>query len=158
MSMVSTYLLHLDKVDVASSKYFMCAEFCSCEFEIGLGIDFTARDFQQKCKVKGLPWEIAKAFDNSAVIGKKFIPKENFKDLLNIEFHLKKNGDVVQTGNTKDMLFHFDQLIEYASKFFTLKIGDLIFTGTPSGVGPVAINDKLEGFIEGEKILQVNIK
>ena len=126
--------------------------------EIGLGIDFTARDLQTVCKEKGHPWEIAKAFDNSAVIGKKFIPKENFKDLLNIQFHLKKNGDVVQMGNTKDMLFHFDQLIEYASKFFTLKIGDLIFTGTPSGVGPVAINDKLEGFIEGEKLLEVNIK
>jgi 2-keto-4-pentenoate hydratase/2-oxohepta-3-ene-1,7-dioic acid hydratase in catechol pathway len=126
--------------------------------QIGLGIDFTARDLQKSCKEQGHPWEKAKGFDGSAVLGKKFIHKEEFEDLNNIEFHLNKNGELAQSGNTGDMLFQFDLIVEYISKYFTLKIGDLIFTGTPSGVGPVAINDKLEGYLQGEKILDVSIK
>ncbi|MBL4704478.1 MAG: fumarylacetoacetate hydrolase family protein [Flavobacteriales bacterium] len=126
--------------------------------EIGLGIDFTARDVQQACKEKGHPWEKAKAFDGSAVLSQKFIPLANFENKDQIEFHLTKNGEIVQRGNSMDMIFNIHQLIEYVSKFMTLKMGDLIFTGTPAGVGPVAINDKLEGFINGEKMLAVNIK
>ena len=118
---------------------------------IGLGIDFTARDIQSKHKEKGLPWELAKAFDHSAVIS-NLIPKEDFQDLKNITFSLNKNGQIVQEGNTKDMIFDIDTLIVYISKFITLRKGDLIYTGTPAGVGPVTIGDKLEGFI-GEKLM-----
>lgn len=125
--------------------------------EIGLGIDFTARDIQKQCKEKGLPWEKAKAFDNSAVISKQFISK-NELDLANLNFSLKKNGETVQQGNSKDMLFNIDQIIAYVSQFFTLKIGDIIMTGTPEGVGPVAIDDTLTGFIEGKEIFEVWIK
>lgn len=125
--------------------------------EIGLGIDFTARDLQQKAKEKGLPWEIAKAFDGSAPIS-KFLPKENFNELKNIQFHLDINGKTVQTGNTKDLLFHFDTIISYLSKFMTLKMGDYIFTGTPAGVGPVKIGDKLEGYIEDNKLLDFYVR
>lgn len=125
--------------------------------EIGVGIDFTARDLQQKLKSAGLPWEKAKAFDGSAPLG-DFVPKSTFSDLNNINFHLLKNGQQVQVGNTKDMLFQFDQLIAYISSYFTLKIGDLIFTGTPAGVGPVAINDHLEAFVENQKLLDLKIK
>ena len=124
---------------------------------IGLGIDFTARDLQQKCKDKGHPWEIAKAFEHSAPLGDKFIPLEG-KDINNINFKLEKNGETVQEGNTKDMIFNVDQLISYVSKFMTLKIGDLIFTGTPEGVGPVQIGDRLTGYIEDEKLLDLKIK
>lgn len=124
--------------------------------EIGLGIDFTARDLQQKCKEKGHPWEIAKSFDNSCVIGNEFFDK---KDLpKNISFELHKNQEVVQQGNSKDMLFSPEQIIAYLSQFMTLKIGDLIFTGTPAGVGKVAINDVLEGYLEGEKMFRVKVK
>lgn len=124
--------------------------------EIGLGIDFTARDLQQKCKENGHPWEIAKSFDNSCVIGNEFIDK---KDLpKNISFELQKNQEVVQQGNSKDMLFSPEQIIAYLSQFMTLKIGDLIFTGTPAGVGKVAINDVLEGYLEGEKMFRVKVK
>lgn len=126
--------------------------------EIGLGIDFTARDVQKQCKEKGHPWEKAKAFDGSAVLGTRYIPVTNFKDVGDINFHLTKNGEVVQKGNSGEMIFSINELIEYVSRFMTLKIGDLIFTGTPQGVGPVKIHDRLEGFIEGEKILAVNIK
>ena len=125
--------------------------------EIGLGIDFTARDLQAECKKKGHPWEIAKAFENSAPLSEKFISK-NDVDLDNLEFSLLKNGEQVQLGNTKDMLFSIDELIAYVSQFMTLKIGDLIFTGTPEGVGPVEIGDRLEGFIGDEKMLKVDIK
>lgn len=125
--------------------------------EIGLGIDFTARDIQQQCKEKGLPWEKAKAFDNSAPVG-LFINKSDIKDLNNIKFSLLKNGKIVQEGNTKDMIFNIDKIITYISQFVTLKVGDLIFTGTPAGVGPVAIDDKLEGFIEQNKMLTLDIK
>lgn len=125
---------------------------------IGLGIDFTARDVQQDCKQKGLPWEKAKAFDGSAPMGDRWIPKSEFADLNDIDFSLKKNGEVAQAGNTKDLLFDFDELIVQVSKYFTLKNGDMIFTGTPAGVGPVQIGDTLEGFIGDEQLLKVNIK
>lgn len=125
--------------------------------DIGLGIDFTARDVQQKCKEKGLPWEIAKAFDGSAVIG-DFYPKQHFKDLKNISFELYKNNNCVQKGNTKQMIWNTDDLIAYVSQFMTLKKGDILFTGTPAGVGKVEINDHLEGWIAGEKALEVKIK
>lgn len=125
--------------------------------EIGIGIDFTARDIQAKCKEKGLPWEKAKAFDNSAPIG-KFLPKTKFAALDAIAFHLDVNGKTVQRGNTKDLLFSFDQLIAHVSQYFTLKTGDLIYTGTPEGVGPVKIGDRLEAFIGDEKLLEFEVK
>ena len=125
--------------------------------EIGIGIDFTARDIQAKCKEKGLPWEKAKAFDGSAPIG-QFLNKKMFADLNEIRFHLNINGKTVQTGNTKDLLFSFDKVISYISKFITLKTGDLIFTGTPEGVGPVKIGDQLEAFIENQSRLNFEIK
>ena len=114
--------------------------------EIGLGIDFTARDLQQKLKDKGLPWEKAKAFDGAAVIGEKWIDKNSFSNLNNINFSLLKNNIAVQTGNTSDMLWKIDELISYVSTYFTLKIGDIIFTGTPEGVGKVEVDDVLTGF------------
>ena len=113
--------------------------------EVSLGIDFTARDLQQECKEKGQPWEIAKGFDGSAVLG-KFIAIGQLNHSA-IEFELKKNGATVQHGNTKDMIFSFEDIIVYVSQFFKLQMGDLIFTGTPAGVGPVQVGDKLEGFI-----------
>jgi 2-keto-4-pentenoate hydratase/2-oxohepta-3-ene-1,7-dioic acid hydratase in catechol pathway len=125
--------------------------------QLGIGIDFTARDLQDKQKQKGLPWEIAKAFDNSAVVG-KFIPITPELDKKDINFCLYKNKQIVQQGNTKDLLFTFDSLIAYISKFFTLNIGDLVFTGTPAGVGPVEIGDKLEAFIENDSLLEFEIK
>ncbi len=124
--------------------------------EIGLGIDFTARDVQDQCKEKGLPWEKAKAFDHSAPLGKQFIPLN--KNAENIQFTLEKNGKVVQTGNTRDMIFNFAQIIAYVSQFVTLRTGDYIYTGTPSGVGPVTIGDKLSGFLEGEKMFEFEVK
>lgn len=124
--------------------------------EIGLGIDFTARDIQAKCKEKGLPWEKAKAFDNSAPIG-SFVKKETL-DLGNINFELKVNGQPRQIGNSKDLIFTFDKVIAYVSKFVTLKVGDLIYTGTPEGVDAVKVGDKLEGFINGTSFLKLNIK
>lgn len=125
--------------------------------EIGLGIDFTARDLQQELKGKGHPWEKAKGFDGSAVIG-KFVPKSRFQDLNNVQFHLEKNGERVQDGHTSLMLWKIDALIEYVSKYFTLKIGDVIFTGTPAGVGPVAPNDRLTGYLEGEESFSIKVK
>lgn len=125
--------------------------------EIGIGIDFTARDIQEECKKKGLPWEKAKGFDSSAAIG-KFLSKNDFSDLKNINFSCTLNGNTVQQGNSGGMLFSFDAIVSYISKFFTLKIGDLVFTGTPAGVGPVKIGDTLECFIEREKLLEVRIK
>ena len=124
---------------------------------IGLGIDFTARDLQRKCVAEGNPWEIAKAFDGSAVIS-KFVEKEHFGDLNNMDFRLLLNDHCVQHGNSKDMLFSIDEIICHVSKFMTLKIGDIIFTGTPEGVGEVAINDRLQGFIGEEKFLDFKIK
>jgi len=125
--------------------------------EIGLGIDFTARDLQQQLKDKGLPWEKAKAFDGSAVIG-EFRSKKLFSSLENINFELKKNGETVQKGNSNLMLWPIDELIAHVSQFFTLKIGDIIFTGTPEGVAKVSPNDVLEGFLEDQKVFRINIK
>jgi acylpyruvate hydrolase len=125
--------------------------------EIGLGIDFTARDLQAVQKQKGLPWEIAKAFDGSAPMG-EFMDKEKIQDLKNINFSLKKNGEVVQQGNSSLMIHNFDQIIQYISQFFTLRVGDLIYTGTPAGVGKVSIGDKLEGFIEGGRMLECEVR
>ena len=125
--------------------------------EIGLGIDFTARDLQDKCKKLGLPWEIAKGFDGSAQISNSFINKKNL-DINNINFHLKLNNNLVQSGNSKDLIFSFDKIISYISKFYTLKTGDLIYTGTPAGVGKVNIGDKLSGFINDTERLTVDIK
>ncbi len=126
--------------------------------EIGLGIDFTARDLQQKLKEKGLPWEKAKGFDGSAVVGEKWIDKNSIDNLNNINFSLLKNDIAVQSGNSSDMLWKFDGIISYVSQFFTLKIGDIIFTGTPKGVGRVEINDQLTGFIEEEQIFSIHVK
>tara|TARA_B100000902_G_scaffold392929_1_gene446188 strand:- start:25227 stop:25838 length:612 start_codon:yes stop_codon:yes gene_type:complete len=125
--------------------------------KIGLGIDFTARDIQRKCKNNGLPWEIAKSFDGSAQISKIFIDKNNL-DTKNIKFLLKKNGKIVQHGNCKNMIFNFEKIISYISKFLTLKIGDLIFTGTPEGVGKVQMGDNLIGYIEDNEMFNVKIK
>ncbi len=125
--------------------------------EIGLGIDFTARDLQSQLKSKGLPWEKAKAFDGAAVIG-KWLPKSDFDSINNINFSLKKNNDIVQQGNTSHMLWKIDELIEYVSKYFTLKIGDIIFTGTPAGVGRVIVDDQLKGYIEDKELFSIKIK
>lgn len=125
--------------------------------EIGLGIDFTARDVQGQLKAKGLPWEKAKSFDGSAVIG-SWLNKKEFDDLNNINFSLEKNGNLVQQGNTSYMLWKMDEIIEYVSKYFTLKIGDIIFTGTPAGVGKVEPEDLLNGYIENKKMFSVTIK
>jgi 2-keto-4-pentenoate hydratase/2-oxohepta-3-ene-1,7-dioic acid hydratase in catechol pathway len=114
--------------------------------EIAFGIDFTARDIQAKCKAKGLPWEIAKGFDGSAVLS-DFVPIDQVPDIKAIEFELHKNGQAVQKGNSSMVLFNFEAIIVYVSKFFKLQMGDMIYTGTPAGVGPVQIGDKLEGFI-----------
>lgn len=125
--------------------------------EIGLGIDFTARDVQERLKEKGLPWEKSKAFDGSAVIG-DFLPKSQFNSLENITFELTSNGKQVQIGNTSHMLWKIDELISYVSQYFTLKIGDIIFTGTPEGVERVNPEDVLEGFIEGQKLFRIQVK
>jgi acylpyruvate hydrolase len=125
--------------------------------EIGLGIDFTARDIQAECKKKGLPWEKAKAFDGAAPIS-KFVSKAKFEDVSNLNFNLDINGCRVQTGNTSNMIFSIDFLISYLSQFFTLKIGDLIFTGTPEGVGPVKIGDNLVAELEGQKMMDFYVR
>ena len=125
--------------------------------EIGLGIDFTARDLQKKCIKRGDPWEIAKAFDGSAVIS-QFVEKDQFADVNNLNFHLDLNGTTVQSGNSGDMIFPIDKIVSYVSQFFTLKTGDILFTGTPKGVGTVAINDRLEGYLEDRKLLNFRIK
>ena len=125
--------------------------------QIGLGIDFTARDIQEECKAKGLPWEKAKGFDGSAQISKIFIDKSNL-DLNNISFSLEKNGEFVQKGNSADMIFHFNTIISYISRFYSLKVGDLIYTGTPARVGKVIAGDTLKGFIADKEILKVVVK
>jgi 2-keto-4-pentenoate hydratase/2-oxohepta-3-ene-1,7-dioic acid hydratase in catechol pathway len=125
--------------------------------ELGLGIDFTARDLQAKLKAKGLPWEKAKAFDGAAVVG-KWLPKTSFQNIDGINFSLKKNEDLVQKGNTELMLWKIDEIIEYVSKYFTLKIGDIIFTGTPAGVGKVFAEDRLIGYLEDEEMFSIKIK
>ena len=125
--------------------------------QIGLGIDFTARDIQEECKAKGLPWEKAKGFDGAAQISRSFINKSEL-DLNDISFLLEKNGEQVQIGNSKDMLFSFDKIIAHISKFYTLKIGDLIYTGTPEGVGKVEKGDILKGFIGEKEMFKVVVK
>ncbi|RAR46582.1 fumarylacetoacetate hydrolase family protein [Flavobacterium lacus] len=146
-------LVRINKV----GKY-IDAKFASNYYdEIGLGIDFTARDLQTRLKEKGLPWEKAKAFDGSAVIG-SFLSKKDFSSTENINFELKSNGNTVQKGNTSHMLWKIDELISYVSQFFTLKIGDIIFTGTPEGVAKVNPNDILEGFIEDKKLFRIQVK
>lgn len=125
--------------------------------QIGIGIDLTARDLQNECKKKGLPWEIAKAFDNSAPLG-EFLPISDFSNMNDINFSLKINDELRQQGNSGDMIFSFDKIISYLSQFVTLKIGDLIFTGTPVGVGPIKIEDRFEAFIEDKKLLEFKIK
>jgi len=125
--------------------------------EVALGIDFTARDLQAEQKKKGLPWEIAKGFDYSAPIS-EFFPLERFGDIHNLSFRLDLNGKTVQEGNTSLMIFTFEKIISYVSRFMTLKTGDLIYTGTPAGVGPVAINDRLEAYLEGEKLMDFPVK
>ena len=125
--------------------------------EIGIGIDFTARDLQQQCKEKGLPWEIAKAFNGSAPIG-GFLPKSDFSDLQDINFHLNINSELRQKGNTSLMLWTVDELIAYVSRFITLKTGDIIYTGTPKGVGPVQIGDRLTGFLEERMLFDFEVK
>ena len=125
--------------------------------EVTVGIDFTARDLQRRLREQGLPWEISKAFDNSAVIG-TFIPLEKAGNVNQLSFHLDMNGKTVQQGNTADMLFSVAQIIAYVSRFFTLKIGDLIYTGTPVGVGPVSIGDHLEGYLGERKLLDFHVR
>jgi len=125
--------------------------------QIGLGIDFTARDLQQQLKQKGLPWEISKAFDGSAVIG-KWVSKSSFENLNKLPFSLLKNNETVQSATTEDMLWGIDEIIAYVSKFFTLKIGDIIFTGTPSGVGKVESNDSLKGYIGDDEFFSIKVK
>jgi len=143
---------------ISKNGKHIAEEFASQYYnEIGIGIDFTARDLQMKCKEKGLPWEKAKAFDNAAPIG-DFVPKENFASLKNISFQLSINGNQRQVGNTKDLIFSFEKIISYVSQFITLKTGDLIFTGTPEGVSAVHVGDILEASIENKKMLHLNIK
>jgi len=125
--------------------------------EIGLGVDFTARDLQRKLKAGGKPWEISKAFDNSAVIG-NFLPVAELGDIQNISFRLDLNGKTVQNGNSSNMIFPINELISYVSRFFTIKIGDILFTGTPEGVGKVTIGDRLEGYIFDKKMFDFYVK
>ncbi|MFD2101756.1 fumarylacetoacetate hydrolase family protein [Flagellimonas iocasae] len=125
--------------------------------EIGLGIDFTARDLQAKLKVKGLPWEKAKGFDGAAVIG-KWVSKDKFKNVDDINFALYRNGEKVQDGNTSLMLWKIDELIAHVSTYFMLKKGDILFTGTPAGVGKVSPNDYLSGVLEGEQLFEINVR
>ncbi|WP_268224278.1 fumarylacetoacetate hydrolase family protein [Sinomicrobium oceani] len=146
-------LIKIDKVGkhidpVFAHKYYE---------EVGLGIDFTARDVQARLKEKGLPWEKAKAFDDSAVTG-GWRPKTEFPDIDTVRFHLEKNGKTVQDGNTALMLWKVNELIAYVSRYFTLKRGDIIFTGTPAGVGKVSAGDVLEGFLEGQKAFSFRVK
>lgn len=125
--------------------------------DVTVGIDFTARDLQKQLREKGLPWELCKGFDGAATIG-NWVPVDKFRNIQALQFHLDINGKTVQQGCTSDMLFKIDEIIEYISKYFTLKTGDIIYTGTPVGVGPVNIDDHLEGYIEDRKVLEFNIK
>jgi 2-keto-4-pentenoate hydratase/2-oxohepta-3-ene-1,7-dioic acid hydratase in catechol pathway len=125
--------------------------------ELTVGIDFTARDLQNRLRAEGKPWELCKGFDNSAVIG-DFVPVGRFKDVQNLDFQLTIDGNKVQEGNSRDMLFKIDDLIAYVSQFYTLKIGDLLYTGTPVGVGPVSIGQHLESYLEGEKLLYFYVR
>jgi len=147
-------VLRISRLGKGIAKRFACRYYD----QIGLGIDFTARDVQNRLREKGLPWEKAKAFDRSAVLGTSFVSKESFQDLRNIRFWLAVNGEKVQDGNSGLMIFDFDEIVSHISNYVTLKIGDLIYTGTPAGVGPVKIGDRLEGYLEGEKLLDFIVK
>lgn len=145
-------------IKISKEGKFIEKEFAHKYYEeIGLGFDFTARDLLFELKAKGFPWDLAKGFNGSAPIS-EFIPVSKFKNVQNLAFHLNINGELKQKGNTEDMIFKIDELISFISKFFLLKKGDIIFTGTPVGVGPVQIGDKLEAFLEGEKVLECEIK
>ncbi len=146
-------VVKIDKIGKNIEETFACKYYS----QVGLGIDFTARDVQDDCKAKGLPWEKAKGFDGAAQISRTFINKSEL-DLNDISFRLEKNGEQVQVGNSKDMLFSFDKIISYISKFYTLKIGDLFFTGTPAGVGKVEKGDILKGFIGEKEMFKVVVK
>ncbi len=146
-------VLKINKVGRHIGKEFALSYFD----EIGLGLDMTARDLQENAKKKSLPWAVAKGFDQSAPIS-RFIPANHFSDFRNISFHLDLNGQTVQKGNSGLMIYSFEDIISHISRYMTLRTGDLIFTGTPAGVGPVKIGDTLEGWIEGEKILKCEIK
>ena len=146
-------VLKINKVGRHIGKEFALSYFD----EIGLGLDMTARDLQENAKKKSLPWAVAKGFDQSAPIS-RFIPANHFSDFSNISFHLDLNGQTVQKGNSGLMIYSFEDIISHISRYMTLRTGDLIFTGTPAGVGPVKIGDTLEGWIEGEKILKCEIK
>lgn len=124
---------------------------------VTLGIDFTARDLQKKLRAEGKPWDLCKGFDGAAAIG-EWIPKEKFQDIQSLDFHLDINGNTVQHGNTADMLYKIDEIISYISQYYTLKTGDILYTGTPVGVGPVKIDDRLDGYIEGQKVLELKVK
>ena len=124
---------------------------------VTVGIDFTARDLQDDFRAKGLPWELCKGFDDSAVLG-NFVPVEKFSDIQDLHFHLDVDGETVQRGHTADMLFKVDEIIAYVSQFCTLKIGDILFTGTPVGVGPVSVGQHLQGYLEGEKLLDFYVR
>lgn len=148
-------VIKIDRVVKAIDKKFAPR----CYTQIGIGIDFTARDIQNECIANGTPWEICKAFDKSAPVSMEFIPLTDLGgDIKNINFHMNINGERRQTGNSKDMIFDVDTIIEYLSQFVTLKIGDLIFTGTPSGVGAVKIGDHLEAYLEDRKLLDFHIR
>ena len=125
--------------------------------QVTVGIDFTARDLQKQLRSEGLPWELCKGFDGSAVVG-EMVQKDTLPDIQDLHFHLEKNGEVVQQGHTADMLFKVDEIVSYISRFFTLKMGDLIYTGTPAGVGPVSEGDHLVGYLEGRKVLDFNVR
>ena len=125
--------------------------------QVTVGIDFTARDLQERLRAEGKPWELCKGFDGSAVIG-EMVPKDELPDVQNLHFHLDINGKTVQQGHTADMLFKVDEVVSYISQFFTLKMGDLIYTGTPAGVGPVHEGDHLVGYLEGRKVLEFNVR
>lgn len=144
-------------VKIDKSGKYISEEFAHKYYsKITLGIDFTARDLQTECKKNGLPWEIAKSFDNSAPIASKWLEFRSM-DFKNTTFNLYQNGNLMQRGRTSDMIFSIDKLIAYVSRYLTLKTGDLIFTGTPSGVGPIAIGDHLMGEINGENLLELTI-
>ncbi len=147
-------VLRIGKIGKAISEKFALSHIDG----IGIGFDFTARDLQNKLKAKGLPWEAAKAFDYSAGINMEFLPPESFPDLKNISFSMKKNGSLAQQGNTKDLIFPFEKIIAYISRFVSLKTGDLIFTGTPEGVGKIREGDILEAYIGDKLMLETEIK
>lgn len=146
-------VLKIDRLGRSIGKEYASRYFS----QIALGVDFTARDLQSECKKKGLPWEIAKGFDYSAPVS-RFVPVDSFPDIHHLNFRLDMNGSTVQNGNTSEMIFSFETIISYVSGFMTLKTGDLIFTGTPAGVGPVKVGDRLTAFLEGSRMMDFYVK